>query len=204
MCEYKYLEVSKMQRKRKYLALARIDNRLLVREVGEKLGRFEPNYSELERGENIFVRFVTICSTAEVLGIPINEACEAEYEYLTRRVNVNNDNYIETPKYLRNRLRKPKTDVGLYRMYIYRQRLLLGLSKHQLTQKAKIIRDTYQRIEDGYQGVQVSFLSMYKIGKTLEMNFEWMYEQELLYLEKRFPEKVSVLLEIHKKHKRPL
>ena len=45
---------------------------------------------------------------------------------------------------------------------------------------------------------------MYKIGKTLEMDFEWMYEQELLYLNKRFPEKVSVYLEIHQKRKKPL
>ena len=194
----------KLIRYRTYLVLARAKLRKKVREIGEELGRLEPGISELERGENIFVRFVTICSTAEVLGIPINEACEAEYQYLTRRVNVDNDSYIETPKYLRNRLKKPRTDVNLYRMYIYKQRLLLGLSKYQLTQKARIIRDTYQRIEDGYQGVQVSFLSMYKIGKTLEMDFEWMYEQELLYLNKRFPEKVSVYLEIHKKRKKPL
>lgn len=177
---------------RVYLIKARAQLRLRSRQVAALFNNFETNYSAIETGKKgRMMRFLTMCQVFKALEIPLNVGCEKEMKYLKRRFVIREEDTYQNLCYYQKRPRRIKSNIDNYRFYLYKARCILGYSITEFARKSGVNRTHYLRVENGNIKDTVSFVVMYRIAKTLELDFNYVYKCELDYLYPKYPERMK-------------
>ena len=182
-----------LKKYRVYLGKARANLGLQGWKVAEKAQMCPELYSEVENGSaGDHITFITICKIAIALDLSLEYVFEQEIKYQVRTFKKPYNVVGEyRPRWVSWRV--PKSFYN-YRMYLYEVRASLHYSIEQVSETIGIARSHYYAVESGRFTDAIAFNVMYRIFKTLHLDFKEATKKELEYLNERANGKYSNLL----------